>query len=143
MRTTLYWIPVPWPGRLAIMPRPRGGDWLEDEVRSWRMAGVDVVVSLLENDEVADLQLESERELCLQNEVEYIAFPVPDRGVPSSFKTTTELVRRLEGLLSSGQNVAIHCRQGIGRSALLATCLLVASGLDVAVAFVKVQESRG
>ena len=37
MHTELYWIPGPWLGRLAIMPRPRGGDWLEDEIRSWRM----------------------------------------------------------------------------------------------------------
>jgi hypothetical protein len=32
MKAAIYWIaPVP-SGRLAIIPRPRGGDWLEDEV---------------------------------------------------------------------------------------------------------------
>lgn len=30
MRATLYWIDGVWPGRLAIVPRPRGDDWLED-----------------------------------------------------------------------------------------------------------------
>jgi hypothetical protein len=43
MRTELYWIERPWRGRLAIMPRPRGGDWLDDEIQSWRRSGVDVV----------------------------------------------------------------------------------------------------
>jgi hypothetical protein len=47
MRTELYWVEGPWSGRLAIMPRPRGGDWLEEEIQSWRRSGIDVVVSLL------------------------------------------------------------------------------------------------
>jgi hypothetical protein len=40
--------------RLAIMPRPRAGDWLEDEAISWRRQGLDTVVSLynVEGDEV-------------------------------------------------------------------------------------------
>jgi hypothetical protein len=35
MRPLIYWINTPWPGRLAIVPRPRGGDWLEEEVGAW------------------------------------------------------------------------------------------------------------
>ena len=34
-------------GRLAIMARPRAGDWLEDEISGWRAQGVEIVVSLL------------------------------------------------------------------------------------------------
>src|SRR5438445_5914218 len=52
MRTELFWIKGPWPGRLAIMPRPRDGDWLENEIQSWRRSGVDVVFSLLMADEM-------------------------------------------------------------------------------------------
>ena len=51
MKAELSIVDGPWPGRLAIVPRPRGGDWLEDEVRAWREAGVDIVVSALEADE--------------------------------------------------------------------------------------------
>jgi hypothetical protein len=29
---TLYWIEGPWTGRLAISARPRGWDWLQDDV---------------------------------------------------------------------------------------------------------------
>jgi hypothetical protein len=35
MTTELFWIPGPWKGKLAIVPRPRGGDWLDDEVGGW------------------------------------------------------------------------------------------------------------
>src|SRR5437870_3377638 len=54
VRAELSWIEAPWQGRLAISPRPRGGDWLEDEVREWRLAGVEAVVSLLTSDEITD-----------------------------------------------------------------------------------------
>jgi hypothetical protein len=64
MRAEIYWIPGSWPGRLGIVPRPRGGDWLEDEIRAWRDAGLDVAVSLLTPDEAAELGLECEEEQC-------------------------------------------------------------------------------
>src|SRR5436309_9794359 len=35
----LYWINDPWPGKLALAARPRGGDWLPDEVADWKRAG--------------------------------------------------------------------------------------------------------
>jgi len=57
MKAELYWVEAPWQGRLAIAPRPRGGDWLEDEVRAWRQSGVEVVVSLLTDSEIAEFDL--------------------------------------------------------------------------------------
>ena len=33
--------------RLAIIPRPRGQDWLADDIGALRNAGVDIVVSAL------------------------------------------------------------------------------------------------
>ena len=44
MQPEIYWIPSPWSGRLAVLPRPRG-DWLEDEFSEFRRMGVDVMVS--------------------------------------------------------------------------------------------------
>lgn len=51
IQQNLYWIPGPWKGRLAITPRPRGGDWIEDEMKSWCDQSINVVVSLLEPSE--------------------------------------------------------------------------------------------
>ena len=53
MGTKVYWIAGPWQGRLGIVPRPRGADWLDDETRAWRDVGIDMVVSLLEPAEEA------------------------------------------------------------------------------------------
>ena len=60
MHTKAFWVAGPWRGRLGIVPRPRGTEWLDDETRAWREAGIDVVVSLLEPAEEADLGLASE-----------------------------------------------------------------------------------
>jgi len=143
MRTDLYWIEGPWLGRLAISSRPRGGDWLEDEIRSWQRAGLDVIVSLLTSDEIADLDLMQEAKLCQDHGLQFISFPIVDRSVPSSRRTAIDLVRKLDETLTAGKDVVIHCRQGIGRAALIAAGLLVSSGVDPETAFQQVSAARG
>ena len=96
MRAEISWIEAPWQGKLAIVPRPRGGDWLEDEVRKWRLAGVSVAVSLLTNDEIADLDLVQEARLCRENGIQYLSFPITDRSVPASRRATWEFAKKLE-----------------------------------------------
>lgn len=113
-----------------------------DEVRAWSAAGVDLVVSLLTADEVADLELEKEREWCQTSGIQFLAFPIPDRGVPASAGNARELVSHLASLLSQGKSIAIHCRQGIGRAALIAIAVLIHSGVDEASAVNQVSESR-
>lgn len=143
MRTDLYWIDGPWNGRLAIAARPRGGDWLEDEVRSWRQAGLDMIVSLLTPLEVAEFDLGGEGQACRKHGVEFLSIPIPDRGVPGSRKPVLTLAHTLAERLEAGKRVAVHCRQGIGRSALLAACLLVIAGEDPETAFRRIRVARG
>ncbi len=143
MRTTVHWIENSLPGKLAIIPRPRGGDWLEDEAQAWRQSGLDVIVSLLADDEVADLDLAREAELSRAAGLEFISFPITDRSVPASQAATLDLLRDLAGMLASGKSVGIHCRQGIGRAALIAIGLLVLSGVSPEAAIQKVSAARG
>jgi protein-tyrosine phosphatase len=143
MIAELYWVPGPWSGRLAIMPRPRGGDWLEDEIQSWRQAGVDVVVSLLTPDEIADLTLADEPRWSRISGIQFFSFPITDRGVPSSREAFLDFVTKLAEQLANGKNLAVHCRQGIGRAALVAICLLISSGIDPKTAIQGVGAARG
>jgi protein-tyrosine phosphatase len=125
------------------MPRPRAGDWLVDEIAGWKAEGVDVVVSLLDRHEVDELGLH-ELPAALQSAViEFVSFPIPDRGVPTSMQETERLVRRISDALAAGKATAIHCRAGIGRSALIAACVLVRGGYDVDAAFTAIAEARG
>src|ERR1700722_5692319 len=116
MKPDLFWIRGPWRGRLVVASRPRGGDWLGDEAAGWRRAGIDVVVSLLEADEAVQLSLAQEGEVARLNGIDFISFPIPDRGVPASLPPTLSLLAAIAGALDNGKNVAIHCRQGVGRS---------------------------
>ena len=143
MKTEYYWIAGPWKGRLAIVPRPRGGDWLEDEVHSWHEAGLDTIVSLLTPPEIEEFELGLEEELSQAQDIEFISFPIPDGEVPTSREATIALAHKLEAALASGKGVGLHCRQGIGRSSVLASCVLIASSENSAEAFERISKARG
>ena len=143
MTPDLFWIPGPWRGKLAMIARPRGGDWLEDEVRGWRRAGLDIVVSLLEKDEATQLELDREGDFAESKKIRFISFPIPDRGVPASTKDALSLLGNLATALEEGKNVAVHCRQSVGRSGLIAAGLLVTSGVRADEAIEVVCSARG
>jgi protein-tyrosine phosphatase len=142
MKEDTYWIPGPWPGRLAIVPRPRGGDWLQSDIHAWRKAGIDDVVSLLEQKEALELDLEAEDEQCEACDMNFRSYPVADRGVPKSRDSFATLLHELHATLRKGRTVAVHCRQGIGRSALVAAGLLVSAGISPEDAFQVVERAR-
>src|ERR1035438_4799942 len=135
----LFWIPGPWRGRLAIAARPRGGDWLEDEASGWRRPGIDVIVSLLEEDEVTELDLVDEAKAAGANGIRFISFPIPDRGVPASASAAVSLIAAILDTLERGE----HCRQGVGRSGLIAAGVLRSAGVDPARAIEAVSSARG
>jgi len=139
----LFRITEPWRGQLAISTRPRGGDWLEDEVRGWRSAHVDSVVSLLEKDEEEKLELDSEGRIAQANGIHFISFPIVDRGVPTSIPSTASVLRSVNRALEKGENVAVHCRQGIGRAALFAAGTLMAAGKSPEAALEAIRSARG
>jgi len=143
MQPEIYWIPSPWAGRLAVLPRPQGDDGLEDEIREFRRMGVDVMVSALEEREAAELGLSKEEEICRKHGIEFVSFPIPDGGVPASSNATLELARSLKAKLAAGKNVAIHCRAGVGRCPTLAACVLLLEGMEPDAAFERIQAVRG
>jgi protein-tyrosine phosphatase len=62
--------------------------------------------------------------------MEFMSFPIHDRGVPESNRKVAELAGNIFGHLSADRTVAIHCRAGIGRSSVIAACALVCGGMD-------------
>ena len=143
MNPDLFWVSGPWRGKLAVVARPRGGDWLEDEASGWHRAGIDVVVSLLEQAEAADLGLAHEGDVAESNGVHFVSFPIPDRGVPASTPDALALLKEVAGALEEGKTVAVHCRQSIGRSGLIAVGVLMLSGIAVDKAIDVVSAARG
>ena len=143
MKPDLFWIPGQWPGNLALITRPRGGDWLDDEAAGWREAGLDCIVSLLETDEQVQFDLAREAEAAENNGIQFISFPIQDLGVPADRTAAMSVLTVLVSALEAGKNVAVHCRQGIGRSGLLAAGLLIFAGIPPKAAIRTVSLARG
>lgn len=142
MRPTLYMIPTPAPGRLSTMAHPRGGEWLDDEVRDLREAGVDVLVSLQTPDERYELGLTGEGEAATRAGLIFHELPIPDMDVPGQ-REALPLVTELLADVRTGRHVVVHCRAGIGRSSVIAGAVLVALGSDAEGACAVISEARG
>jgi len=139
MPSDLYWIDTDQRQRLAIMARPRAGDWLDDEIAHWKDSGVEQVVSLLERDEIDDLGLGREAARCGESGIVFLSFPIPDRGVPGA----GDAMRFAAIVANSGKATAIHCRAGIGRSSIMAAAVLISSGVDADIALSAIEKARG
>ncbi|HYG75296.1 MAG TPA: dual specificity protein phosphatase family protein [Planctomycetota bacterium] len=143
MRAELRWINGVKPGRLTIGPRPLGGLYLPDQICRLRQGGVNVIVSLLEADEALRFELQNEAAVCALNQMQFLSFPVRDHAVPESLQKTAEFARKVNALLNAERSVLIHCFAGIGRSALLAACILLLRGMNVVDACEAISEARG
>jgi protein-tyrosine phosphatase len=138
-----YLVPGRWRGKIVVTPRPRGGDWLSDDIGSWQQAGIHTVVSALTPEEEQELDLTNERTAVEARGLRFLSLPIPDRDVPSSQAALRAVAATVKQDLSSGKKVLIHCRQGIGRSGLIAACLLIDSGVPVEEAIRRLSSARG
>jgi protein-tyrosine phosphatase len=143
MRAQLYSIQGLPAGQVSSMARPRGGDWLPDEIQAIRAADVDILVSLLTPDEVRELDLREEAECCRRQEVIYLSFPIPDRHTPPFSARTFTFLEQLYRQVAAGKHVAVHCRQGLGRATLMAASVLVLTGFSPDQAFERLSVVRG
>ena len=139
MKPEIYWIE----DKLAILMRPRGGDWLEDEIRAWANEGLKAVVSLLAAAEVTELRLTREAITCESTGLKFFWFPIADLSVPEHLLDTIKLIDTLAALRNEGKKIGVHCRQGLGRSPLIAACLLVQAGVTPEAAWEKTGAARG
>ena len=141
--TELHWVDGPWPGKLALAARPRGGDWLEDEITIWQRGGVNTVFSLLTSEEERDLGISREAAEARTHGMKFLSYPIVDRQVPDSESDLATALEKLDAELAAGKNVVLHCRQGIGRTGLVAACLLLTKGVAPETAVSLLSAARG
>jgi len=138
----MFVVPLATHGALCIVKRPRGGDWLDDDIAGLARDGIGVVVSLLTADEQLELGLEHEAAACGRSGINFLPLPVPDRGSPDDTPAFIRDVRRVAKLLRDGANVAVHCRQSVGRSGLLAVAVALSLGASLDAALDVVSKAR-
>jgi protein-tyrosine phosphatase len=124
-------LPEGVPGALFLSSIPGRDGPVERAVKDMRHSGIDGVICLTPDEEIrrksptyaAILQQDG-----LPCPVQ--RFPIPDMGVPEDRHTFLSLVRRLRDSLREGERLLVHCSAGFGRSGTVATCVLVALGVE-------------
>jgi protein-tyrosine phosphatase len=134
-------VPLTVPGRLFVMPRPHSGE-IAEVADALEQRGVSELVCLLPLAELSELGLEREREACDACGIAFTHFPIVDFGLPEA-APFARLAGRLAADLRQGRSIVIHCRAGIGRTGMLACCVLVELGHEADDALRMVARARG
>ena len=139
----VFWIGGDNAPSLAIVLRPRGEDWLEDEMRRLKRNGIDTIVSMIEPQEAELLGLAEEAEKAHGAGLQFLSFPIPDRNLPVNTAEFREFVSNLAERLNSGERVGIHCRASIGRATIASACTLIHLGWSPKAALMAIEKARG
>lgn len=142
MYARIFWINKEYPGKLGIMTRPSGEVYLKTELQNVRRAGVDILVSLLEEEEISKMKLGEEGAVVKELGMEFVHHPIPDRSIPENYEATLGLVKYLAKELEEGKNLVFHCRKSIGRSPMMAAAIMVWLGANPKKAFQHIKKIR-
>jgi ADP-ribosylglycohydrolase len=121
-----HWIE---PKRVLAGEHPAGDDNAATARRLAKLiaAGVDCFLDLTEPSEFESYQplLPAAAD---GRAIGYLRRPVRDHSVPASDKEMREILDLLDGALSEGRCVYLHCRAGIGRTNLVSGCWIANQG---------------
>jgi protein-tyrosine phosphatase len=143
MQAEMYKVGTIGKGFFAIMARPSLEQSDPASVVNISRLGIKLVVSLLETNEARTLGLDAERELVKALGMDFVSFPIPDMGIPTSVEEFAGLSKMLLKQVDAGVNTLVHCHAGIGRSGLMAAGILLHCDLDPKQAFAHVSKMRG
>lgn len=119
-------------------------DRIDADLQNIKNWGASVIVTLLEIRELAMLGIADLPGKALALNLLWLHLPIRNMGLPDSlFEESWKWAGpRLLELLREGQRVLIHCKEGIGRSGIVAARLLIESGVDPASAVKIVRKAR-
>lgn len=143
MGPTTYEVEKIGNGFLAVMAKPVAGEWVDEEFAGIAATGIKQIVSLLEQPEAYEVGLATEQELCERHGMRFVAYPIPDRGLPHSVAEFASFTKNLYHEIAAGESAVVHCRAGIGRTGIVAAGILLHAGLEPVEAFARVSKSRG
>lgn len=132
-------------GKLIFTPCPGTKDSsLVDSLATLKQAGASAVISLMPASELAANGAEDIGKQCQVQDMAWFHLPVADEQVPledfgQGWKASKQSI--LERL-NAGQDIAIHCKGGSGRTGLIAARIMVEAGIPRADAIALVQALR-
>ena len=122
-------LPAKVPGRLLLHSMPGRYEAIERVWHQVRNEAVRAIVCLAEEDEIHEKSSEYAQALeAGAVPCSVLPFEIPDRGAPRDRDAFWALAGDVAKRLQSGEAVLIHCAGGVGRTATLAICVLLALG---------------
>jgi ADP-ribosylglycohydrolase len=118
-----YWVV---PGRLLVGEHPASRSRADamDRLRRFLLAGVTCFVDLTEPAELPAYEPLLPLTTPEGRRIEYMREPIRDHDVPADDERMSQVVETVDAALEAGHVVYLHCRAGIGRSAMVAACWL-------------------
>lgn len=118
-----YWVV---PGRLLVGEHPASRSRADamDRLRRFLLAGVTCFVDLTEPAELPTYEPLLPLATPEGRRIEYMREPIRDHDVPPDDERMSQVVETVDAALEAGHVVYLHCRAGIGRSAMVAACWL-------------------
>jgi rhodanese-related sulfurtransferase len=118
-----YWV---LPGHLLAGEYPSGDTEAETRTRLRRLfdAGIDFFLDLTEAGECPEYQP------LLPPDVEHLRVAILDASVPRDPAQMHSIQAQLQAALGRRRRVYVHCRAGIGRTAIVIGCYLADQGLE-------------
>ena len=130
-------------GSITMMPKPPGGSQLNAYIQYLKSRKINVLVSLLQYQEMVTHALINEGSECETASIKFINFHIKDHDTPQFFVPFNHLIHQLVNHIEKGENIAIHCYAGIGRTGLIAASILIKMGMQVDEALIKLSQVRG
>lgn len=131
-------LPPDCKGRMFLTGMPGRYHSIQDALKEWNNLKAAVgkermlMLSLVDEQEIRHRSPEYAKSMHAGLwEGERLSFPIPDFGVPSDEKAFREMVVSVADGVRNGANVVIHCGAGIGRTGMVAVCVLAALGIQV------------
>ena len=115
-------------GRPSYPDEPPAAAAVDGGVRAWRDAGVDLVVSLIEDWELPR-RAPGLYEAMGREGLTLVRFPIVDFGVPADEPAFGRLLDDLDVRLAGGTGVLVHCNAGLGRTAVVLASILRRHGV--------------
>jgi len=116
--------------------------FLENLLIEYRSRRVKLVVTLLDSNEIEDLEIISFSKLLMDNGFNWIHCPIRDRSTCNDQKKIRTLLEDIKEVLKQNDSVLIHCHAGLGRTGLLAATFLVSMGLTADSAIKTIRKTR-
>ncbi|MDC7125578.1 MAG: dual specificity protein phosphatase family protein [Spirochaetales bacterium] len=133
-------IPLQTTGKLYTSPMPYSCyDTGHRVIKNYLDKNIDMVFSLVTDKEVKEKSRHDLFKQYKKNKIQYTRYVIKDFQAPT-IDFCNEVSKDAEKRLTRGENIAIHCYLGIGRTALVVCCILIRvskMSADEAVSYVK------